>query len=86
MLNLIALNKKHIQLVYFSILLIFVYANIYWYYKNDFNNLNSLTDAYYLSSTTFFSVGFGDILPKTNLAKILIMSNYLFMLLFILKV
>jgi len=85
MYNLIALNKNHIQLVYFAILLICIYATIYWYYKNHFTNLNTLLDAFYLSSTTFFSVGFGDILPKTNLAKIIIMSNYLFMLLFILK-
>jgi hypothetical protein len=85
MYNLIALNKNHIQLVYFAFILIIIYALIYWYNRSNFKNLNTLLDGFYLSSTTFFSVGFGDILPNNNFAKILIMSNYLFMLLFILK-
>mgnify|MGYP000038278450 CR=1 FL=1 len=49
MYNLIALNKNHIELVIFAFILIVVYAFIYWKYKNQFTNLNSLLDGLYLS-------------------------------------
>ena len=42
--------------------------------RNQFSNLQTLGDAFYFSIVTFSTVGFGDILPKTHLARYFVTS------------
>jgi voltage-gated potassium channel len=42
---------------------------------SHFNNFTSYIDGLYLSMTTASTTGYGDITPKTNSAKFLVMSQ-----------
>ena len=39
------------------------------------SGLNALIDPFYFSFTTMSTVGYGDYIPKTNLAKVLVMCQ-----------
>jgi voltage-gated potassium channel len=67
------------------ILLIIIFSLIFCYcYGNKSNwNINcedenvSLTDMFYFSTITSFTIGYGDITPKTNQLKYLVMLKIL---------
>jgi|GEM_PF-1976170 len=42
--------------------------------RSEFSNLETLGDAFYFSIVTFSTVGYGDILPKTHLARYFVSS------------
>ncbi len=42
--------------------------------RDEFSNLQTLGDAFYFTIVTFSTVGFGDILPKTHLARYFVSS------------
>lgn len=72
-----------------NLLLIVVFAELYWYVDQEDDDgddsgqahfgFESAVDAYYYSTVTSSSVGFGDILPRTTKAKVLTMVHILSM-------
>lgn len=78
-----------------NIILVVVFAELYWHVDQGEDDgrehfgFESALDAYYYSTVTSSSVGYGDILPKTPKAKILtsihIMSMFFVMLPIVLK-
>jgi len=86
-LNLILKDKGPILIIKFIavILLIIIFSLIFCYcYGNKSNwNINcedenvSLTDMFYFSTITSFTIGYGDITPKTNSVKYLVMLKIL---------
>lgn len=66
-----------------NILVVIVFAELYYILDRDETEehfgFESLTDAYYFSTVTSSSVGYGDILPKTKKAKILNMVHIMTM-------
>ena len=61
-----------------------IYAKIYYQYRDQFNGLSddsSFLDCFYFSFTTFSTVGYGDISPKTDKTKIIVMSQQILLLL-----
>ena len=74
--------KKHLFVSY--ILFIIFYAAIYYYISYPhINKKINIVDSLYFSSTTFTAVGYGDILPVSNLAKIICITQQLILILFI---
>lgn len=54
----------------------FVFGTIYGYLSaGHFNGLANVLDGYYFSVTTVSSTGYGDITPKTSLAKLFVMAQ-----------
>ena len=67
-----------------NILVVIVFAELYYILDQDNTEeehfgFENLTDAYYFSTVTSSSVGYGDILPKTKKAKILNMAHIMTM-------
>ena len=58
----------------------FVYGLIYANLDKRHFNFKSIVDPFYFSFTTMSSVGFGDIVPQTDKAKMLVMTQQLFTL------
>jgi len=85
MLGLLIINKKENIILLYVLSIIIAYGIIFWIFKKNFKSLNTLLDGIYFSATTFFSVGYGDIYPLTYYGKLLVLSKYLFILLFLLK-
>ncbi|CAM9262949.1 unnamed protein product, partial [Hapterophycus canaliculatus] len=65
------------------LIVLVVFAELYWQLDQDDDEKHfgfaSVVDAYYFSTVTSSSVGFGDILPKSNRAKLLTMAHILAM-------
>ena len=60
-----------------------IYATIYYQYKDQFNGLSddsSFLDCFYFF-TTFSTVGYGYISPKTDLTKLIVLSQQIILLL-----
>jgi len=68
-------KKKLIISLFIEIIIFIVFAFIYYFMDTkNFNNMkNSLIDSIYFSIVTSASVGYGDITPKTDIAKILVL-------------
>lgn len=57
----------------------FLYATIHALDPKAFGFKNAI-DPFYFSFTTMSTVGYGDYGPKTDIAKMLVMSNHLILL------
>ena len=67
----------------FNLVVIFIYAIIYQQIKTQFYGLDddsSFIDCLYFSFTIQSTVGFGEIGPKTKIAKIIVMSQQLILI------
>lgn len=66
-----------------NLILLVVFAEMYWHVDQDeaqtHFGFESVLDAYYFSTVTASSVGYGDVLPKTPKAKVLVMTHVLCM-------
>ena len=71
------MNNKIIIL--FSILILFTVL-IYIFFYGHYSNCNTFIDHLYFSITTFTFVGYGDIVPITQIAKLL--TNAFMLLIF----
>lgn len=82
------LNEKLLKIIYF-VGVTTVYAGVYFGLAKDkkvehFNGLdNSSTylDCWYFAFTTLSTVGYGDMSPKSKIAKVIVLSHQLLMLL-----
>ena len=64
------ISKKRFIHINYILLTIAVFAFIYYLLgKENFNNISYPTDYLYLSIITQSSIGYGDITPKSGLAK-----------------
>ncbi len=71
------------KLLSFNLVVIFIYAIIYQQIKTQFYGLDddsSFIDCLYFSFTIQSTVGFGDLGPKTKIAKIIVMSQQLILI------
>ena len=57
------------------LLVALVYGILYSMMRPDDFNFQGRVDPFYFSFATMSSVGYGDIVPKTNRAKLLVMSQ-----------
>ena len=65
-----------LQLLIAVIIIFFIYGGIYSLLgETHFNNYVSFIDGFYFSMTTLSTTGYGDITPKTTIAKIIIMTQ-----------
>lgn len=68
------------------LLVIFIYSGIYYTYKEELTNMDensTFLDCLYFSSVTTVAVGYGDVTPKTQRTKLIVISHTFFVLLFI---
>ncbi len=61
------MNKDKITLL-FSIIIIFTVI-IYIFFNGHYSNCDTFIDHLYFSSSTFTLLGYGDIVPKTQISK-----------------
>lgn len=54
--------------------------------KPDMYGFKSPLDPFYFSFTTMSSVGYGDFSPKTDLAKMIVMSQQIFILVGVMEI
>lgn len=52
-----------------------VYGVLYSMMRPEDFNFKTMLDPYYFSFTTMSSVGYGDLIPKTNRAKLVVMTQ-----------
>ena len=73
-----------------NIIAVIVFAELYWILDQDDSEdhfgFRGILDAYYFSTVTSSSVGYGDFLPLSNKAKILNMVHILSMFFIVLPV
>lgn len=70
----------------FTLLLITLIYGLIYAMKPQMYGFKSLIDPFYFSFTTMSSVGYGDFTPKTDLAKLIVMSQQLFMIVGVMKI
>ena len=71
------------KMLSFNLVIVFVYAIIYQQIKTQIYGLDedsSFIDCLYFSFTIQSTVGFGDLGPKTKIAKIIVMSQQLILI------
>jgi len=61
--------------LYTTIAITLLYGYMYSQMKEDFGFTDDPLDPYYFSLTTMSTVGYGDFSPKTQRAKILVMTQ-----------
>lgn len=61
-------------------LIVVMYGLLYSMMNPEDFGFKNLIDPYYFSFTTLSSVGYGDFSPKTDLAKVIVMSQQAIML------
>ena len=67
--------KKLMILISVNLTIILIFAGIYYSMKDKFNGMDNdstFLDCFYFSCTTFSSVGYGDISPATDSAKVVV--------------
>ena len=67
--------KKLMILITVNLTIILIFAGIYYSMKDKFNGMDNdstFLDCFYFSCTTFSSVGYGDITPATDSAKVVV--------------
>lgn len=69
-----------------TILLITLLYGIIYAVKPDMYGFKSPLDPFYFSFTTMSSVGYGDFSPKTDLAKMIVMSQQIFILVGVMEI
>lgn len=69
-----------------TILLITLLYGIIYAMKPDMYGFKSPLDPFYFSFTTMSSVGYGDFSPKTDLAKMIVMSQQIFILVGVMEI
>lgn len=77
------LFKKLLMLISVNLTIILIFAGIYYSMKNQFNGMDedsTFSDCFYFSCTTFSSVGYGDISPATDSAKITVIIQQFFVI------
>jgi voltage-gated potassium channel len=62
-------------MIWAPLLVALVYGVLYSMMRQGDFNFTSPMDPYYFSFTTMSSVGYGDIVPKTDRAKLLVMTQ-----------
>ncbi len=74
--------KTHLLLSY--IFFIFLYATIYYILgENHMSRKLSFIDSVYFSATTFTTVGYGDIYPDSDFAKIICITQQIILVLLV---
>ena len=77
------LFKKLMILISVNLTIILIFAGIYYSMKDQFNGMDedsTFSDCFYFSCTTFSSVGYGDISPATDSAKITVIIQQFFVI------
>lgn len=67
--------SSYVVLGFFSIMINFVYAFIYYALRNSFLNIKDFGDCLYFSIVTFTTLGFGDITPVKHIAQFVVISE-----------
>ncbi len=72
------IDEPHEKII-FNIFLIFIFTSIYKLLdiidNNSFSERLDIYNAFYFSSITNFTLGYGDILPKTRIAKMFVILH-----------
>ena len=79
-------GRKYTLITHLVIVLLFTFVYAYYLTPEDFiggEQLNDISDYLYFSVITHASVGYGDILPKTKRAKIIVTSHVVLSFIFI---
>lgn len=85
------INKENIlqilivqnRLILYHFLVILIFSIIYYYVSKkkgsvqDKEKMNTYMDCFYFTTITHFTIGFGDIVPQSNILRILVMSQVL---------
>ena len=75
-----------------NVIIVILFAEMYWFIdqtgenKGEHFGLESPVDAYYFSTVTSSSVGYGDVLPKSKKAKMLVIFHIMTMFLIVLPI
>lgn len=69
-----------------TILLVTLIYGIIYAMEPEMYGFKSPLDPFYFSFTTMSSVGYGDFSPKTDLAKLIVMSQQIFILVGVMKI
>lgn len=69
-----------------TILLVTLIYGMIYAIKPDMYGFKSPLDPFYFSFTTMSSVGYGDFSPKTDLAKMIVMSQQIFILVGVMEI
>ena len=76
--------KKIFNLIFANLVIVVFYAILYQQLKSDhfigLDKNSTFMDCLYFSCTTYSSVGYGDISPKSNIAKLIVMSQQMLLL------
>ena len=62
-------------MIWAPLLVALVYGVLYSKMRPEDFNFKTMLDPYYFSFTTMSSVGYGDLTPKTNRAKLVVMTQ-----------
>ena len=71
------------RLFFYHILVIVIFSIIYYYVSKlkgtmkDKEKMNTYMNCFYFTTITHFTIGFGDIVPESNVLRILVMSQVL---------
>lgn len=67
------------------LILVTIFYGVVYSLKPDMYGFKSPLDPFYFSFTTMSSVGYGDFSPKTDLAKMIVMSQQLLIIVGVMK-